>query len=639
MKRRFWGPGFLIALNLFLIWPWLGEGYAPFGASFEPAVIARGRFIRDNWPNIGWNPEWYLGFPNRLSGSLALPFLMAGLGLGGLSLELVYRLVTGLGIVLMPLGVYLLGKEWGGKKGEEVGLGAGLIFSLAPGVVFLFPQVFEVGRKIGFSPWQFFSLAYLGNGLKIWGLAAVPFCLLVIDRWLRKKGSFRSAVFLVSLLALVDLSSVLTLVILVVLLLISEAMRGRLKDKIRRAGEVFGLSFLLLGFGYTPRFWYQVLMAPSLAGKRAIDVGFFLGRVFSILVPMLLAGFSAKFLRKKKERLVLMSFLWVLVFGFLTLSRFLADYDFWQDYTAWGVELGMGAALLLGMVLVRGESFRRWGILGGVVLMSFLWVEKRGVLLTPRKEIGGTVEGRVVEKLKDLVGPGERVYLSGSVVFWLNSLTEIGQVRGGADGVATHPFWAQASYQIRVGDNPELAEEWLKALGVSWMVVHEEDSEEPYHDFIYPEKFGGWKRVWGEKGDVIYKLKGGVGREVENSEEFLELKPPRGGADLAGVRQYNSFLGKDLGVGWLSPEEIVLRAEEGAVSLAISYDFGWQAWQGGRRLKKEKDALGQMVIFPQGGGEVRLKYRGVFWDQLAGLFLTGMGLFWFKKRLFWGRVK
>ena len=102
------------------------------------------------------------------------------------------------------------------------------------------------------------------------------------------------------------------------------------------------------------------------------------------------------------------------------------------------------------------------------------------------------------------------VFLSGTTAFWLNSLVDVVQVRGGADQAAVHPTWRQSAWEIREGKSADDAEEALKSLKVNYLVVHTEESREFYHDFKNPEKFEqieSLSKIYESRGDIIYKVK------------------------------------------------------------------------------------------------------------------------------------
>jgi 3-keto-L-gulonate-6-phosphate decarboxylase len=77
------------------------------------------------------------------------------------------------------------------------------------------------------------------------------------------------------------------------------------------------------------------------------------------------------------------------------------------------------------------------------------------------------------------------------------------------DQAAVHPAWREVAWEIREGENPQKALEWLEKLGVDYLVVHTFKSLEFYHDFSNPEKFEGvegLEKVYDEGGDRIYKI-------------------------------------------------------------------------------------------------------------------------------------
>ncbi len=51
------------------------------------------------------------------------------------------------------------------------------------------------------------------------------------------------------------------------------------------------------------------------------------------------------------------------------------------------------------------------------------------------------------------------------------------------------------AYQIREGDDPDLLKDWLAALGVSRVLVHEEGSQEYFHDFKNTTRFEGFEKI------------------------------------------------------------------------------------------------------------------------------------------------
>lgn len=637
-----WPIIFLGLLSFLIIFPWFHSGYPAFADSLEPAVVSQAIFIRQNWPHLAWNNSWYLGFPFRFNGSPLLPYLLAFLNFifPSFSLWFIYRLVTGLGFILMTIGIFEVAKRFlkdeNNPEGDISPLIATLTFLFLPSILFLIPQVFRIGGEVGFFPWQYLFLAKLGNGQRLLGLSLLPFCLLIIDKNLKtgQNRAFWPVLFIV-LLSLADFSSLVTLVILTVILLVSYSLTGKLKKKAKKAFFFFLIALLIVSFYYSPRFWWQWLTAPSLAGARTLNVGLFLIRIISLVISLSL-GILMALGRKRKKHQFIFLFLWFFVFSLLTFARFIADIDFWQDYTSWGVELGIGLALFSAYLIKKFSSPKtRIFFLFIISLSGLIWIGKRPAL-RPLPKIEDRIEYKITQILKQKMTPGERVYLSGSTTFWLNSLSDLWQIRGGQDKAAIHPFWSQASYQIREGENPHLSALWLKALGTEWLVVHGQNSQEPYHDFRHQEKFSKnqeFQLEWDNQQDYLYRLNASIAREIIDPEKFQKLKEPKDGEDILALEEYNQLLGSKVSFNPMRDDQLVLNHVSGkAISLALTFDSNWQAVQNNQWLIIKKDCLGQIIINPKGKEPIVLKYQPWAKEIIFGHGLSLLGLFIFFAR-------
>jgi hypothetical protein len=67
LRQSFWQtclPAFAIFwLNRWICWRLLFTEYLIHFGSIEPFFFALSRYIRSNWPNLGWFPYWYCGMP------------------------------------------------------------------------------------------------------------------------------------------------------------------------------------------------------------------------------------------------------------------------------------------------------------------------------------------------------------------------------------------------------------------------------------------------------------------------------------------------------------------------------------------------------------------------------------------------
>src|SRR5207253_42929 len=75
--------------------------------SIEAAYITDARFIVDHFPDLSWNPFWYLGFPFEWFYTPLLPALVALLGKVIGDVPAAYRVVAASGLALGPAALYL----------------------------------------------------------------------------------------------------------------------------------------------------------------------------------------------------------------------------------------------------------------------------------------------------------------------------------------------------------------------------------------------------------------------------------------------------------------------------------------------------------------------------------------------------
>src|SRR3989441_174997 len=106
----------LISLALFtvqaiLIAPVFAGEFTSARGSIEGAYITDARFIVDHFPDLSWNPLWYLGFPFEWFYTPLLPALVAILGKLGAGEPHAYRLVAATGFALGPPALYLATRQ------------------------------------------------------------------------------------------------------------------------------------------------------------------------------------------------------------------------------------------------------------------------------------------------------------------------------------------------------------------------------------------------------------------------------------------------------------------------------------------------------------------------------------------------
>ena len=315
------------------------------------------------------------------------------------------------------------------------------------------------------------------------------------------------------------------------------------------------------------------------------------------------------------------------------------DPDFLTLYSRFFTEIDIVIALAIGLlykkfpVNVKNLSFYFVILLFTIASFLFGW---RIFNLVDFPKANLIVEREISKWLQAHVLPTDRVYLSGSTAFWLNWFAaELSQVRGGIDQAATHPFWAQASFNLREGENPQTALAWLKAFRVKYIVVHDKNSTEYYGDFKNPEKFEGiGTQVFNNGvGDRIYKVEAPVLAQI-TSKQILELPKPKNGADLVNLSQYVAFLnqGVEAEVDWVSPSKFKVKAaklnQNEGISLGITYDPAWNSecrmQNASCKIKIRKDPIGNLFLGSSTelqNAEIELKH-GPRWDNWVGYVIS-----------------
>ncbi|KKQ33991.1 MAG: hypothetical protein US50_C0066G0001, partial [Candidatus Nomurabacteria bacterium GW2011_GWB1_37_5] len=232
------------------------------------------------------------------------------------------------------------------------------------------------------------------------------------------------------------------------------------------------------------------------------------------------------------------------------------------------------------------------------------------------------------KQLGDLVGatlvPGERIFLTGSPVFWLGSLKQnfnLLQVRGGKDENSTHKTWALGAYQIREGESPQLLEGWLSVFGVSRLLYQGEGSDEYYKDFKNEKRFTSWYPVDSEGDNKVYDFPNSLVRLA--STELLKVPAPAAGDDKRALIEYVSYLKDPVKLTYKAGkiELSVMPPSDTLISFSISYDTHWHITEGQGRLKS--DSFGNMVLEPgENNSRWQITYTEEWWEMLPGVGFT-----------------
>lgn len=593
--------------------------------SLIPSVAALTSFFIQNFPDIAWYPYWYLGNPFYYLIGPVVPCLLGLFRLLMLPAEFIeygYLFLILGSIFIVGLGIYLLLREFGVRKRQA--FISGLLFIVLP-----------------FS----YLLLYYQNGLKHIAFVFVPFVVIFYYRFLQKK-QLRYVfllVFFISVALLTTVSIFTSIIIAFIVLLIvvnphNNKGKGESQASILQidVGDydkyiiqtiiIFFIAFCVSSIWYTPNYWWVLLTNPSFGGIPLFQLLIKIWNLLLTVVPVAFAFWVVKWRHIKLKGYLLFVFLFFNAFLFLTIIRFLSDPDFIIDWTGYGVELQFAGAILIGTGLFKwGKSgiksqisnvkaqtlnvkYQNYKLLinrYALVIIIFILLCLDCYILLFGFALNGT--GEYQKQIKSLLSPvvkGERVFLSGSDVFFINSLLQVQQVRGDNDNTSIHPMWAHGAYQIREGEDKNLTKYWLQILGAQYILVHTEKSKDPFHDFKNTRKYENYQRIKANNGDVLYKVPNSYIARIADI-DLLQVKKPINGADAKQLRAYALTLKKPVPITFENNNQIKIIAdsipENSLISLAVTYDPNWKITVGQGKLGK--DAFGNMVIVPQKSGK------------------------------------
>lgn len=566
-----------------------------------PTVLALSDFFIKNFPGgFWWYPYWYLGNQFTYLIGPIVPFILLVLA-KILPLPLGALYIGGIGVSwgMGGIGVVRVVREIGGAK-QQAAL-AGVLFTLLP-----------------FS----LLLLHIGSGLHHVAFGFLPWVFIAYQRFLTlTKGNIVLFLALsITFVTLIDISILLPLIIgFSALLLVHKKNVGYLSLKTFLI-VLFSLSLATLW--YTPGFWLTLLANPSFGGMPFIGVVKTIFQLFVSFLPLFLGATLAHKKMQTLAKTMQFGLLFFASFGFLTLVRFLSDPDFVMDWIGYILELQFGMAIILASVLVRVKKYIF------IIILTIVLLFDCSIVISLAKQFydQSVYQKHIVSLLDKNVDSNERVFLSGSPVFFINQFLPVMQVRGGRDEGSIHSFWADASYQIREGKNADLTKLWLTALGSRYVLVHQKDSAEPFSDFTHTEKFKAFSTTVEEQDDVLYKLENAQIARIA-SEEILRVLSPTKGDDYEVLQAYAAAFRQPGKLTFQKPNELEILGTVGkkeVISLSVSYSPFWRIAKGEGSLRA--DGLSNIVIIPTKSGkqEFTLLYKPSLFSLFSPLFFAAL---------------
>ena len=627
------GALFLFCLNAYLCRELFVTEFTQHMGSIESTFIALARYVMEHPWELTWFPWWYGSIPYQNTYSPLLHLSVAAVAsVAGISAPLSYHAVTAAAYCLGPVTLFWMGSRLSGRRLPS--LAGAVLYSVFSPAALLTPSVAaDMGTFLG--PRRLQALVHYGEGPHITSMFLLPLAIVALDVALRKARPISTLVAAVATMSVVltNWIGTVALAMAVCAYLLAKREAGSIRKWMQAAG-IGGLSYALASTWIPPSTLFAVQRnAQIVVGSYEIGVKQWLYLVLVLLVVLTV--------RYSLRRALVSEFvqLWACFFvlcGSLPLTAEWLDIYILPQPERYHLEMEMAVCFLAAIVL--GKVFEAWRLRGKLITTVVVLLVGAYQLQQYRNyartlvgpiDVTGTVEYQVAKWLDENL-TGQRVFLQGSLRFWLNVFADNPQFGGGADQGMTNPRLADTSYGITTTrGNGEDTVLWLKAYGVRAIAVGGPESREVYKDFRDPTKFEGvLPELWRDGDDVIY----GVPSRTESPAHVIRYqdlmeRAPTAFSDVAPLLPFVAALeNPDLPLVefvWLSPHEARIVAElrrEHLITTQVSYHSGWRAWVNGERRRIFRDELGLMVVETKCEGRcvVELLYDGGAEMWLAG---------------------
>lgn len=638
----------VLAFGLFLLNAWICRSlfftvYLDRFDSIEGTHVAIARWFQLHPQETQWFPSWYGGIPLQNAYPPAMHFLVGSIArLTSANVAHSYHMVAATAYCLGPVALFLMGLRLSGDRWSS--LIAALLFSLTSVSAIILPEI-NVDMRTMFGLRRLHVLLVYGEGPHVASITLFVFALIGLD-WALKSRNPASVLVCAGLLASVVLTNWLGAFALAWLAgLYLLAFSGNLVARIAGAGGIGVLAYMLAAPWVTPS-------TISLIGHHSQRIhGDYPFEAVHAFYGALCLGFVVGAVvlcrRLRVEPVVLMALLFSAVMAAPALVWTWGHTHLVPQPMRYHLEMEFGICLLGGfgiMFLVRRTpKWGRWGIVGGLACLAALQtinVNRFSDALIKPAQIEQTMQYQIASWMEDHL-PGQRVFVAGSIRFWLNVFSDTPHIGGGFDQGITNLQVPHLIYgvQSQVADGKRAAA-WLNAFGATAVVVSSDESSEPYRDFADPEKFAAdFPELWSNGNDTIYALPvqhDPLVRVVPREAVIDSLEDHYMSVDKIVEFMESVNNSDDTELVWQTAEQIQVAANVPSghvLSLAISYHPGWSAVLDGEPIAVSEDALGLILIEPTRSGPCKLELsydggREMQWAKAARATGLSVMLIW-----------
>ena len=367
--------------------------------SIESTFIALARYVMEHPWELTWFPWWYGGIPYQNTYSPLLHLSVAAVAsVAGISAPLSYHAVTAAAYCLGPVTLFWMGSRLSGRRLQ--------------------------------------ALVHYGEGTHITSMFLLPLAIVALDVALRKARPISTLVAAVATMSVVltNWIGTVALAMAVCAYLLAKREAGSIRKWMQAAG-IGGLSYALASTWIPPSTLFAVQRnAQIVVGSYEIGVKQWLYLVLVLLVVLTV--------RYSLRRALVSEFVqfWACFFvlcGSLPLTAEWLDIYILPQPERYHLEMEMAVCFLAAIVL--GKVFEAWRLRGKLITTVVVLLvgayqlqqyRNYGRTLVGPIDVTGTVEYQVAKWLDENL-TGQRVFLQGSLRFWLNVFADNPQFGGG----------------------------------------------------------------------------------------------------------------------------------------------------------------------------------------------------------------
>jgi len=635
----------LFLVNAYVVHELFLTEYTAQMGSIEASFISIARYVMDNWRDLTWFPLWYGGIPYQHTYQPLLHVTVAAAAkLSGASPALAYHAVTSLTYSLGPVALFWL--AWKLSQSRVYSFLAAMLYSLfSPSAVLITAVRHDMGGV--FRPRRLQALVQWGEGPHLTSMTLLPVAVLCLHYALEKRRPvhYLLAALSMAAVALTNWLGAFALAMAIIAYLVARAPRSNWKTWAIVAG--IGIYAYAIASPWLPPSLIATIRTN--AQHTGGDYGMTIQHLkYAALILAALVLIEAAFARWKPPEVLRFALVFCFFMATLSLAWEWFGVAIMPEAKRYHLEMEMAlslvAAFALRPLLDQLSGWRRVVIASAFLLFAVLQLKTyhaHAEYYGHPIDIRTTLEYQAAQWL-DQNMQGRRVYVPGTVSYWLNAFTDVAQFGGGWDQGIVNPHEAAVFYQLYSGEGTdkegEVGAAWLRAFGVHAVMTGGPNSRETYKPFRTARKFDGiFKEVWRDGDDAIYEIptrSASLAHVVRPDD--LPARRPTGGLDIEPLRPYLAALeNPDLPPAefrWRSRHEAVINADmrKGQLlSVQITYHPGWRATVGGQPRRLYADNLGQIAVEPgcEGPCTVELVYDGglemrvariVSWLALAG---------------------